>query len=273
MAAKVKVDLTSVRAKMARSQEHTQSLEKEIRDWLKRKPYSLLKERNPDCTRYSLVVYVNEAPPFQRWSLIAADCLSNLASALDHLIYAIACHEAHPQGISDKVARNLAFPITDDCDRWRQDIKRGRLEGISKSVRAEIFKVQPYCRLHPTLRPPLAILRDLNNFNKHRLLWLVYGAPLAGNFGFYGPDEANWTHYIHHGEIKNGTEIFANIADRPAPNMKWDQTILDLIVAIWHGKRSPSDPEGSDRNEVVAVLRELNDDVRKIIYQIAGAVR
>jgi hypothetical protein len=256
---------------MARSHEHIQALESEIGAWLKRKPYSLIKERNPDCTRYSLFAYVNETPPFQRWSLIAADCLGNLASALDHLVYAIACHEA--RGISDKVAGKLAFPITDNPNKWDEAIDRGRLEGISDVVRAEILKVQPYNRPHPALPPLLAILRDLNNINKHRLLWLVYGAPSFANLGFYGSDEAHWTHYIHHGEIKDGTEIFAHIADRPAPNMEWDQTILDLIVAIWHGKRSPTDPEGSDRNEVISVLKDIGDDVRKVVYQVAGVVK
>src|SRR4051794_4489225 len=105
------LDLTSVRAKFERSQEHTQTLKNEIMAWQERKPYSLIKERSSDSTRYSLVIYINEVPAFQRWSLIAADSLSNLASALDHLVYAIACHEAHPKGISDKTAGKLCFPI------------------------------------------------------------------------------------------------------------------------------------------------------------------
>lgn len=273
MAAKITLDLTSVRAKMARSQEHTQTLKNEIIAWQERKPYSLIKERNSDFTRHSLLVYINEPPPFQRWSLIAADALSNLASALDHLVYAIACHEAHPNGISDKVAGKLAFPITDNPSKWKEAIDRGRLEGISDPVQTEILKVQPYNRPHEILPPLLSIVRELNNFNKHRLLSLVYSATSAGNFGFQGPDEANWTQFIRHGEIKDGTEIFAHIADRPAPNMEWDQTILDLVVAIRHGKRAPTDPEGSDRNSVLGILGFLNDEVRKVSYLVAGAVR
>jgi hypothetical protein len=45
---------------------------------------------NPDFTRYSFIIRELRRPAFKRWALIAGDCIHNLRSALDHLVYAIA---------------------------------------------------------------------------------------------------------------------------------------------------------------------------------------
>src|SRR2546423_118876 len=88
------LDLSSVRAKLTRSQEHAQAVKNEAQAWTDRHPYTLIEKTNSDYTRFSLILRVNEAPPIQRWSLMVADCISNLRTALDHLVYAIAIHES-----------------------------------------------------------------------------------------------------------------------------------------------------------------------------------
>jgi hypothetical protein len=271
----LKLDLTSVRAKLVRSQEHIQTVKDETLAWTERHPYSLLQEANSDSTRYSLVLRVNEPPPFQRWSLIIADALSNLRNALDHLVYAIAVHEAAPNPPTHE--GRLQFPIADDKIRFDKSVNDGNCLGtISDPVRKAIEAAQPYNRPHPTLPPLLAVLRDLTNRDKHKLLQMAFGTILQGNIGFSGdfpPDGRRWNPVPFTGEVEDGTEIFAMVCDRPTPNMKFDRHIIDVIIAIRHGKRDPSGPDWHDRDDFAAVYTEISSEVRKTIYDIAALVK
>lgn len=267
------LDLTHVRAKLARAQEHRQAIKNEIGTWIDRAPYSVTTEANADCTRYSIILRVNEPATLQRWTLMFSDCLNNIRAALDYLVYAIACREAAPNPPSDE--GTLAFPITDCSTKFNEAVSRRRLGNISAPVRAAIERVQPYNRPHKELPPLLAILRDLNNTDKHRLLRLAYGTVASGNIGFVGdfPKDAVWKDVTHSGEVEDGTEIFAMICDRPAPDMKYDRTLFDVIIAVSHAKRDPAAPEWTGRSEVCGLLTYLITDARQVIYSIASVVK
>jgi hypothetical protein len=93
-----------------------------------------------------------------------------------------------------------------------------------------------------------------------------------GNFGFEGafpPDGRHIEPFVHEGEVKDGTEVFAMICDRPTPNMQWDQIILEVVIAIWHGKRDSSGPEWSTHTEFSALIGEISAEVRHCIYTFA----
>jgi hypothetical protein len=232
-----------------------------------RHPYSITQQANADSTRYSLFLRENEVAPFQRWTLIIADCLNNLRSALDHLIYAIAIHEAGTE--PPPYEHSLGFPITDSRAEFDDAIRRGRLGAISETVRAGIELFQPYNRPHPDLPPLLGILRTLNNADKHRLLRLAFGAIASGEIGFKGEfphDGRTWKAVPNSGEVKDGTEIFAMVCDRSTPKMEYDINKFLIIVAIWHGKREPSAPEGTDRSDFHGLLDLLSQEVRSVVY-------
>jgi hypothetical protein len=234
---------------------------------MQRHPYSILQQPNSDNTRYSLILRVNEPAPFQRWSLMIGDCLNNLRASLDHLIYTVAAHESSPE--FPRYERALQFPITDSRPEFDKAVERRQLGEISEPVRACIERMQPYNRPHPTLPPLLTILRTLNNADKHRLIHLAYGAIASGQIGFVGEvsqDDRVWTRVINEGEVKDNTEVFAMICDRPTPNMKYDINRLLIIVAIGHGKRDASGPEFTGRSDFAALLDLLSEEVRSVIY-------
>jgi hypothetical protein len=238
-----------------------------------RHPYSLLQKVNSDSSRYSLILRINEPPPFQRWTLIAADCINNMRSALDYLIYAIARYEAGSQSPSDE--DKLAFPISDDRSRFDQAVSNGKLGKISDPISTVIESLQPYHRPHPDLPPLLSVLRTLNNTDKHRLLGLVYGAVQGGNLSLVGDSEIppKVDAVAHHGEVEDGTEILAFTCDPPTPNMHFDRGAeVSVVIAIWHGKRLPSGPDWSGRSDVVAVLTLLSEEVREVIYSVCAKV-
>lgn len=205
------LDLTSVRAKLSRAQEHAQTIKNEIISRHDRHPYSILEKIEPDGSRYALIMRVNEPGPVQRWTLIVADALNNMRSALDNFVYAVACYESAPN--PPRYEGTLAFPM----------------------------------------------------------LRLVYGAVNEGDVGLIGNRAMpNVTATAHHGEIEDGTEIVTFTCDPPTPNMKFDQTIISITISMFHGKRDPSDPDGTDRSDVPSLLSVLHKEVRSVIYEITS---
>lgn len=268
------LDLTSVRAKLVRSQEHIQAIKNEATPWTERHPYSILQESNADNTRYSIILRINELPPFQRWSLMIADAFHNLRTALDHLVFAVAVHESGSATPPNE--NSLQFPITDSRANFdKAVIERKYLGTISDPIRAVIEAAQPYNRPHPELPPLLSILRDLTNRDKHKLLQMAFGTVVKGEIGFVGdsiPAGGNWKAIPFAGEIKDGTEVFAMVCDRPAPNMKFDRHVIEMMIAIRHGKRDPSGPDWTGRNDFAAVYDLISTEVRKIIYDVSALV-
>ena len=259
------LDLTSIKAKLCRGREHAQVLHNEIVAWGKRKPYSFTSHVNADNTRYSLILRVNEVAPFQRWSLIFADCLSNFRAALDHLVYTIAVHEHG--SVPPPFDLKLMFPITDSRAKFDEAVNQRRLGQISDPVRAVIESAQPYNRPHPPLPPVLSILRDLNNADKHRLNALTYSAVAQGALRLVGEHPIDGRHFqetVTIGELKDGAEVVAAVFDRPTPNMKWDRIDVMLIVAISY---SQAHRIGAGYEEAVTVLDLIGDEVRNIVYE------
>src|SRR5579864_265336 len=167
-------------------------------------------------------MHVNEEPPLLRWSLISADCISNLRAVLDHLVYAVATCES---GIKPPVNEaQLSFPIVKSRAKFDDAVEHGALGDISDPVRALIETFQPYNRSHTHLPPLLQILRDLNNADKHRLLRLVYVAMQEGKIDVTedsdNPIPPNAIPGPLHGTIQDGAEILAITSARPAPNMR-----------------------------------------------------
>lgn len=269
----VSLNLDSVKAKLQRAEEHAQAVRDEIKPWMETNPYRVSREVNADSTRYSLIAHlVGTEPALQRWSLIVGDCLHNLRSALDHLIYAIAVHESRTEPPPDE--RSLMFLIADTLDNFNKNASR--IKTLSEPVRKAIEAVQPFNRPHPKLPPLLAVLRDLENTDKHKLLRLAYASIAVADIGFWGPQNsiANTPQFVPYGgEIKDGTEIFAAVFKSPEPHMKFDQTNLDLAIALWHGKRDPSEPPWHDHNDCYSVLNLLATEVRTVIDVVVSAVK
>ena len=76
----------SVHAKIRRAEEHAETIKQEITAWSDSDPYSVVRQRNAEATRYSVIVKVEKEPPLERWALITGDCVHNLRAALDHAV-------------------------------------------------------------------------------------------------------------------------------------------------------------------------------------------
>ena len=165
--AAVEPPLSRVALKYNRADEQFKALHKEVRAWDDRNRDTVFAERNADRTEYALKLKMSEFPDLKRWALVAGEILFNLRCVLDHLVYALAVEEsgANPP----QYAKKLAFPITDSHDALMDEIGKKRLYGLSTQAVNLIASAQPY----PGGNRILAVLRDLNNIDKHRMLHLV----------------------------------------------------------------------------------------------------
>lgn len=265
------LQIDSVKAKLQHAEGYLNSIESEVKSWMNDHPYSIARQTNSDSTRYSLILQINKEPALQRWSLVIGDIVHNLRCALDHLVYAIAIHESgqDPPPSGNK----LMFPICDTSDLFRNESNR-RLVTLSDRVRTVIETVQPYNRPHLELPPLLAILRDLNNTDKHRLLHLAYSAVSMGDIGFCGSANigTKYQFSLNTGELKDGAEIAVFVFESPTPDMQYDRINFDVILALRHGKRDPSDSVFHERSAFISLLQILTDEVKTVIDIVLKSV-
>ena len=268
------VDLESVNAKLGHAIDHAKAVEKEILAWGETKPYSLSYQTNLNCTRYSTLIHFNSAipaAPVQRWSLMIADSIHNFRCALDHLVYAVAIAEScqDPPPCTDK----LMFPICDSKASFDGDVKRWKLGTISDPVKAAFELFQPYNRPYPKVPPLLAMLRDFENADKHKLLRLLLTCISTGDIGFFGPplDPATrWAFLTNRAEIKDGAEVVAFVFDRPTPNMNYDRSNFTVVFALPHRKAADG---VSDRDDATTLMEIIGEEIRTVIDSVAANVK
>lgn len=165
-------DLTGVRAKLRRAEEHLHALKSEFDVWL---------EINPDIGLFHIrrddpwyIVTCDPVPePNLRFALIVGDLIHNLRSALDHLVWQLVLRDGQEPSYINQ------FPIFDDRDKFLQEVKfrkknpeRSILYGITTDGDAWtiIETAQPY-NCTPVYASDLRCIARLSNRDKHRTLY------------------------------------------------------------------------------------------------------
>lgn len=259
------IDLSSVNAKLRRANSHFEMLRDELIRWRDGNPYSGTVESNTDSTRYSFHIHIKGTPDFEWWSLIVGDCVHNLRAALEHLVYAIAIHESgqNPPPKEDR----LAFPIADDPGDFKEVSRR--IATLSDTVQTAIERIQPYNRTHPTLPPPLAILRDFEKTDKHKLLSLAFARQSKASFTVNSKVPYEFSGSF--GEIQDGKELMALTFEQPQPEIKFNGVNFEVAVCLWHKQRDPGTSHNS--SEAVGLLTVIVDEVRFVIGKVTAAVK
>jgi hypothetical protein len=262
----------SVDAKLKRADEHLQTFEREVDTWFDQDSYQLVCESNADHTRHTVIARLNPTrrpPDFERWSLIFADAIHNLRSALDHLVYAIAERQMTPWPPDIRTLKALSFVIADTPDQWNADSRR-KLRFLHPDVLTAMESVQPYNRQNEFRPPLLSLLRDLDDFDKHRLLALTLTYPVEILF-----KEVTWfvpgnTPSIagHDGPVGDGTQLAVVSFAKPEPNVKIDfQTKLAVTV-----NHAPG-PEGHSRSDAWFLFTKLlRPEVEEVIRVVSASV-
>ena len=156
--------------KLQRAKVHYEAFRREAEDFFKPDPTPFFDiEVNPDDG--VIRVRVKKSLPFE-WGPLIGDCIYNLRSALDHLVWAtIVKHGGTPTPRTE-------FPIFLDPGRYSQVDKKGRpvrgsglakLEGLPTGAKDCIERLQPYHGTTPDLHP-LWLLHEISNYDKHMLV-------------------------------------------------------------------------------------------------------
>jgi hypothetical protein len=149
---------------------HLEDLKAEVNTWLKERPHRTwtVTETEDDVPKKYFYCQVLRRPP-SHLSLIVGDCLHNLRSALDNLVYELAVVHHGGQLPSD-IEEILMFPIFDTRKGFREKGKY-RIRGLDPSAQKVIEELQPYNqeRNNWATRNPLWKLNALSKRDKHRL--------------------------------------------------------------------------------------------------------
>ena len=262
--------LFSAKAKFGWAKEHLEALKQEIVSYRESDPYDLGYKVNSDATKYTICFRVIKEAPFQRWGLIAGDCLNNFRSTLDHAVYGLAIAKTGKNPPLHE--SSLAFPICDSPDEFDRALKRFRLGELREDgqILAVVKSLQPDERLDPPHVPALRLLRDLNDGDKHRIVHVGSVAPRELPLKFHGvPKETARTtvEVIASGPLEDGTEILSVTFDRPAPNVQVEGG-FEVFPAISHRP----DANGNIYDGIDWVLEYIRDEVSYCLDTLAGCL-
>lgn len=161
--------LDGISLKIIRAQEHLNAVKDEITGYHRMNPYTIRAEKKGEVWEFAPIV--RQEPPLYL-SAIVGDCVTNLRSALDYIIWGLCSRHAGRILEPPPIGRDKPyFPIFQDSNRYQEMAKRLARYKIPASVLAEIESVQPY---HGGYEP-LWCLRILVNQDKHRLPLLTIG--------------------------------------------------------------------------------------------------
>jgi hypothetical protein len=165
-----------VRLKLERSDELRAEISAAIESFQRSNPVRLEREIRDGGRRHIYSAREVAQPP-GRLGVVVGDCVHNLRSALDHMIYEAANGESLPEG----TARRLCFPIALDAPAFAA-IRAGALYGVPRPVQDVVEAHQPYNQYTTPDVSPLWSLNRLWNVDKHRLVRLPWHAPEYGSY-------------------------------------------------------------------------------------------
>lgn len=215
-------ELEGCEGKLARARFHMEVLNEEIASAARLDKHAITVEDDPNTSEYVFKV-VGLQPSNPDWGYIAGDCIHNLRTVLDHLVYQLAVL-AVGNGLTDDEARSCMFPMHDNPDSFKSAAKR-RIKLLRPGEQTRIAELQPFNAADPSLWPPmpgyvpgiphgvplaLGALETLDVIDKHRLVHATWRAaqwfraeeppiPLVGSTMFAGSlkdgDEVGRWHY------------------------------------------------------------------------------
>jgi hypothetical protein len=162
------LQLAGIEEKLKRADENVHNLGVEIGAFLKASPDAGVANDKRKAAEEWLKFHVErEIPP--RFPVLAGEVIHHLRSSLDHIAW-ILSSESYRQSNE----RDITFPIL--TTRPKQDKKSAydrKIKGITAPAALTLIEqLQPY-NVGNSADQPLAIIQDLDNFDKHRALVLV----------------------------------------------------------------------------------------------------
>jgi hypothetical protein len=159
----------SARLKIRRAREHIRSFNEHGQRFRDTSPYHVTRAVERSGREHVYRVEIVEDPP-RVLGAIVGDVVHNLRSALDSIVFDLSL--AGNPDLSERQRRDVGFPIATEETSFRKTKKMLRF--LSPDQQAAVEGVQPFRTLpsQPELEE-LVMVRDLNNWDKHRRLLVV----------------------------------------------------------------------------------------------------
>jgi hypothetical protein len=159
--------LDSVRHKIFRAQTHFAELQAEIHRYFQTNPGKVVRKAEGDPNQY-IGTFQARGPIPARLPIIIGDCLQNLRSSLDYLVWELVLATNNEPG------KHNMFPVCSTLEAFNnQVLKQRRLDGVAPDADAEIKALQPYHEGQDFDKAVLWVTDDLCNINKHRRLLVI----------------------------------------------------------------------------------------------------
>ncbi len=167
------IHLKRLHLRLKRAIKHLDSFERQAKRFCKSIPYDVVTEKDFDGVNNIVRYKLNggKEPPL-RLSLIAGDCIHNLRSVIDNVVWQLGSLTGCPKRELD----NLSFPICLSGAEFIQ--KKKSLKCLPQVAIDLIESLQPYQRKDDPKLHPLYILNRLWNDDKHRspvLMLTIHG--------------------------------------------------------------------------------------------------
>lgn len=218
--------LESCHAKLARADDHLQTLYRETDRWGDTNPITVTRDHNADGSEHLFRLRLTTQPDLWRWAVILGDALHNLRGALDHTVYGLAIAQTGKDPPDDDA--KLAFPICSEPRFFER--QRFRIASLNDATQAAVERAQPYNRLEPgKWFSPLWFLSQLHDIDKHRLAHLTPTAVRPNNLVIEanpGTFEAFW----NNGPLVDGAPLLRVRLTEPNPNMKVNLNATASVV-------------------------------------------
>lgn len=220
-------------AKIARAQEHFDTLKRDIRDFRHPQTDPVTIEIKLEASKYIARAKIVRPVPKTELGFLIGDCVHNARSALDHLAWGLA------EWYSGEDPNDTAtqFPIFFDQSLFER-FGRRTIARVPQFVQAFFESAQPFTRPDP-LHDPLWLLHNLDITDKHKIIPVtVYlpthitisnmPVPVVGHAFWPGPlengTEVGWIEVaqpmdaLAEAEMKMRPRLDVDIAFRPTPN-------------------------------------------------------
>jgi hypothetical protein len=201
-------ELASVRAKISRAEHHLRDIDAALKMVIGDNPNA----NHPVIFEYEsdgkdVIVKLTECQPLDpALPLMIGDCLHNLRSALDYLVYRLALKNGATTVFADKTF----FPIYLTKTMFDERVEKKVKPFISSAALTEIEQCQPYGAYDIPEEADIWILSRLDIFDKHRLL-VIAGQQFAATEFTITLDSGESRHEVipepKWKPVKNGTEI------------------------------------------------------------------
>jgi len=244
---------------------HFNEVQSLLAAYMKPEPYVLRRDENRETGLSFWITLMREPDP--DIALAAGDCIHNLRSALDHIIYELSCH-SQQQPID-----GTAFPIFRDPANWDSKYRNGKprissglykLRAVPDAARKRIELLQPFQGYTPMYwqRDELLELHELDIADKHKNLNLAATRlpDISVGYGWDGPP-LKVTH-VHEGRLSERDEILLLRFD-PSVDVQARTQLTTFFEVVF------TDPPIEDR-EVEPTLRNLITAVHSVLTEITS---